>query len=165
MRIADLTGKRIGSVVVLAFSRSLNGRAYWLVQCDCGKRLIMRVRTITRTCGCVRGGVSTHGETNSPEFRAWVEMRRRCRSTSRPGAKYYALRAVLVCRRWLSFDNFLSDMGRKPSPQHSLDREDVNGNYEPGNCRWATPAQQIANRRPFVRRGRFSKPKEEAHHV
>jgi hypothetical protein len=86
----------------------------------------------------------------SVEWVAWKEMRQRCfnpRSRSYPG---YGGRGITVCARWLGdegFDNFIADMGRKPTPKHSIDRVDVNGNYEPSNCRWATPAEQQRNTR------------------
>lgn len=103
----------------------------------------------------------THGETRaangrpSPEFKAWLAMRERCRYKR---LVHYAGRGISVCERWeKSFIAFLEDMGRKPSPKHSLDRIDVNGNYEPGNCRWATQSQQNRNRRDSKRIAAFGK--------
>lgn len=79
----------------------------------------------------------------TPEWRAWVEMRRRCRSTR----QNYRKRGITVCERWdASFEDFLRDVGSRPSPEHSLDRINNDGNYEPGNVRWATMIEQNRNR-------------------
>lgn len=80
-------------------------------------------------------------------YRAWVSMRNRCFDEKNKSFKNYGGRGITVCDRWLVYINFRDDMGEKPNPKYSLDRIDVNGNYEPGNCRWATPQQQAYNRR------------------
>jgi len=92
------------------------------------------------------------GRKHTPEYKAWVEMRRRCRAAHRAGGKHYHLRGIRVCERWeQSFDNFLADMGPKPGVGRrcSLDRIDNDKGYEPGNCRWASTAIQNANRTSF----------------
>jgi len=87
-----------------------------------------------------------HGKYKTPEYNAWRSMRQRCRVLS-PRFGNYSGRGISVCPRWQSFDNFLADMGPRPSPRHSLDRIDNSGNYEPNNCRWATLGQQNNNHR------------------
>lgn len=83
-----------------------------------------------------------------PEYYIWAAMKKRCTSAACKDFKLYGARGITVCPRWAaSFEDFLQDMGLKPSPKHSIDRIDVDGNYEPGNCRWATPAQQANNKR------------------
>lgn len=88
-----------------------------------------------------------HGMSKSPEFTAWVNLRARCEKVNHPSYKDYGGRGIEVCERWQKFENFFEDMGLRPSNEHSLDRTDNNGNYEPNNCRWATKKQQQANRR------------------
>lgn len=88
---------------------------------------------------------------SSPEMRAWSAMKQRCLNPRHPRWSDYGGRGITVCKRWMEFQNFNADMGSRPSPQHSLDRIDNDGGYEPGNCRWATIAQQMASRRPRKR--------------
>jgi hypothetical protein len=84
------------------------------------------------------------GYTKHPLYTTWVGMISRCSSDKNISYQYYGGKGVKVCERWLSFDNFVNDMGERPKG-YSLDRIDSNGNYEPSNCRWATPTQQRAN--------------------
>jgi hypothetical protein len=96
----------------------------------------------------------THGETrggNTPEYKAWIDMRTRCYRANHVDFPNYGARGIRVCARWRrDFPAFLADVGRKPSPRHSLDRIDNNRHYEPGNIRWATVREQNRNRRNNV---------------
>lgn len=112
-------------------------------------RSVSAVKSRARRIG-VRGnpGVRpTHGATKSPEHMAWCAMRSRCRDSDSQSYDNYGGRGIAVCERWLKFENFLADMGPRPTPKHSIDRINNDGNYEPANCRWATKYQQDNNRR------------------
>jgi hypothetical protein len=80
-------------------------------------------------------------------YQSWQSMRQRCENPNNHNYPRYGGRGIRVCERWMKFQNFLIDMGERPTPKHSIERKDNNGNYEPGNCVWATPAQQSRNRR------------------
>lgn len=166
--LIDLTGRRIGHLTVISEAprRLLNSgenARFWTCQCDCGTEVEIRTQSLTgeRTlsCGCIRleqvrraatkHGYATGGPSAmSPEYRAWGEMRQRCNNPSKRGWRNYGGRGIKVCERWDDFENFLSDIGPRPSPQHSLDRYPNNdGDYEPGNVRWASLSDQSRNTR------------------
>jgi hypothetical protein len=89
----------------------------------------------------------THGMSRSPEYANWCNMRQRCNNQKHPDFRHYGARGIRVCERWSLFENFLKDMGRRPFPSATVERKDTNGNYEPGNCVWATQKDQTRNKR------------------
>lgn len=90
-----------------------------------------------------------------PEYDVWVQMRRRCRSPKSQRYKYYGARGIKVCVRWESFENFIADMGSRPSPKHSIHRVDNDGNYTPDNCRWVTQLEQNGGRSGYKAWGKI----------
>lgn len=166
--LQDITGKRFHRLVALARIPTFTGKTLWLCRCYCGNEGVVEAGNLksgaTKSCGCLKReqmatlGMKnrTHGEARSPEFRAWYGMKQRCYHEKDNRYLLYGARGITVCDHWRnSFDNFLSDMGRRPSDVHSLDRINNDGNYDPSNCRWATRSQQNRNRRPFTRRRRM----------
>ena len=124
--------------------------------CDCGNigsYFLFNLKSgKTKSCGCLykesRATNVTHGHSKTPLYVCWKSMKSRCYNKNRKDYYLYGGRGIIVCDRWInSYENFLSDMGEKPSAEYSIDRIDVNGNYEPSNCRWATPTEQRLNQR------------------
>ncbi len=129
-----------------------NVRAVVLCQCECGKRItlpryyIMRKNGPRTDCGCEAG--NSIQKKFAPEYGIWKMMQMRCYDETHISYPEYGGRGIRVCIRWLSsFEHFVEDMGPRPTPFHSIDRKDPNGNYKPSNCRWATATEQAANKR------------------
>lgn len=160
--IKDITGKKFGMLTVVErLPNSKDKRTRWKCICDCGNETIARGESLknahTRSCGCLHrkshGEASKRGRRETAEYRVWAGMIRRCSSKNDPKWHDYGGRGITVFDGWRhNYPAFLSYIGRRPSDSHSLDRIDVNGNYEPGNVRWATAKQQMANRRPVPRK-------------
>lgn len=158
--LEDLTGRKFGRLCVLAPATQGPKGARWLCACGCGKNHevyghYLR-QGVTKSCGCLRvakrlkHGFSRHGS-RAPEYRLWTAMLQRCNNSRCRDYPRYGGRGIKVCERWRVFLNFYADMCPRPAKDLSLDRINNDGNYEPGNVRWATMAIQASNRRKPTR--------------
>lgn len=154
-KIKDLCGRVYGSLFVISFAGLTSARkARWFCVCACGRGAAPIGASLanghTTSCGCVRATIKkTHGATGTPTHNTWLAMKARCANPKASDYPNYGGRGVTVCNRWLNFENFLRDMGARPVGM-TLERMNVNGGYEPGNCEWATQKQQSRNRRSTV---------------
>lgn len=161
MKLIDISGQRFGRLLVIDKANIKNSSAQtkWNCKCDCGKLTCVTGRDLkkffTSSCGCLRRENKanlSHGKSDTSVYKIWQLMKYRCYSKKCKQYKYYGARGVVVCDRWKhSFENFNEDMGDRPTTNLTLDRfPNMDGNYEPSNCRWATMKEQCANRRSNI---------------
>lgn len=159
-----LIGQVFGRLTVVSSAGSNpRGNRMWRCRCSCGGETVTITNLLrsghTQSCGCLQrertsaaAKISSriHGRSLSPEWRCWQAMLARCRYPTTAGYDRYGGRGITVCARWAEFEVFLADVGPRPSLEHSLDRIDPDGNYEPSNVRWASKLEQANNRRDNV---------------
>ncbi len=162
----DLSGSKFGRLAVQWWAGRNEYGHHWFCLCDCGAFAVIfsgsLTQGLTQSCGCLRRertsakntkhGCGGKGKKRTPEYHSWTHLVSRCTNPKHKFFADYGGRGIVVCDRWLGdhgFENFLADMGEKPEPKrlYSIDREEVDGNYEPDNCRWATKKEQNNNQR------------------
>lgn len=163
-KLIDRTGVRFGRLIVLVRDEaegpaSKGRRTKWKCQCDCGALIVATGHELasgdTKSCGCLRNEKIArvnrrHSLSKTPTYRSWQAAKDRCSNPNNEKFASYGARGIRMCDDWeSSFDKFLMDMGTRPAGT-TLDRLYVDGNYEPSNCRWATPSQQAANTRRTI---------------
>lgn len=156
----NLKGRKFGRLLVLKLLPARHAKKrMWLCQCDCGTSepigvrhdYLLHTNNPKRHCGCENRGLPT---LHQQEYHIWNSMLRRCTVQSHVGYAEYGGRGIRVCPQWADpktgFEQFLKDVGKRPSKKYSLDRKDPNGNYEPGNVQWATAKHQARNKRNSI---------------
>lgn len=156
----DLSGQKFGLLTVVAFSHVDElRRAIWVCACECGGQTKLAASILrsghTRSCGCMLAkrlalGTLRHGKSKSPIWATWIRMHQRCYAPSTQRFKNYGGRGITVCEPWHTFENFYADMGDVPAGM-TLERMDVDGHYEPGNCEWVSADAQYSNTTRTVR--------------
>jgi hypothetical protein len=161
MKSKSLVGKRFSKLIVLKYAETKNESRFWSCRCDCGNKTLACSSALNsghkKSCGClarINLALSriTHGKSKTREYSIYCGMLARCYNRNKKIYRRYGGRGISVCKRWRhSFNNFLADMGNLPTPNHTLDRINNDGNYKPSNCRWATMAEQCKNRRTSIK--------------
>ena len=156
----DLSGEKFGRLTVMyRLTDSPDARPRWLCQCECGNGVVVTSRSLKSkvpSCGCYTKEMkalqaSTHGLTNSPLYKVWSDMRERCNNPKDKSYPYYGGRGIKVDPRWEDFETFYNDMIDGYEPGLQLDRIDTDGDYELGNCHWATRTENMRNKRNTIR--------------
>lgn len=163
MDILGMIGKKFNKLTVVSYyGKWKDGSHAYNCKCDCGKNTVAGESHLEKgrkkSCGCLKKENApiiainrTHGLSGTPEYTCWVSIKARCYNSNSTRYAYYGERGIKMSAEWFnSFEQFLSDMGEKPTPKHSIERDDVNGDYSKGNCRWVTAMEQSYNKRDTI---------------
>lgn len=154
-RFIDYSGQTFWRLKVISYAGRGDGATLWNCVCECGKETVVAGPKLkcgfTKSCGCLcherlAKFNTTHGRAHTPIHNAWKTMKARCSNKKNKSFPRYGGRGITVCERWMTFENFLSDMGDRPDKTYSIERLDNNRGYEPGNCVWAKAKTQGRNK-------------------
>lgn len=157
-KVVDYIGKKIHRLTILEDRGVRKEKPYVLVHCDCDNKTVKEVafatlfqKIPTKSCGCIKlknilNSKFKHGLSYSKEHKCWAHMKARCYDKNDIRYPHYGGRGIQVCDPWKnSFEQFLLDMGSAPSLKHSVNRKNIDADYDPSNCNWATPKEQANN--------------------
>lgn len=153
--LKDITGQKFNKLTVISRVENIRSSATWLCKCDCGNEVVVVGNKLrsghTKSCNCVQKEKAKfanykHGLHGEPEYKVWQGIKERCMNPNNISYKTYGALGIKMCDRWINnFELFYQDMGKRPTPKHSIDRIDVYKGYSPDNCKWSTSLEQGKN--------------------
>lgn len=149
-KLIDKRGKKFGSVTVTGLEGKYGRNYKWFWECDCGNTGSSFGGSFKNMKGCRKCSSITHNQSKTNEYKIWANILQRCYNKNNPAYKWYGQRGIITSEEWKTFENFIKDMGDRPSKKHSVERVDVNDNYKKENCIWIESDRQNQNKRNNV---------------